>query len=139
MKAVCPAMPDTLLQQLQGALPAIALSEESALNTAFSNDVSPDAVFAQQVVGYGRPGDVFLGINTSGNARNVLYAAQTARALGLSVLGLTGTDGGVLAAHTDVCIRVPARQPYRVQEMHLPVYHALCAQLEQNFFEERTI
>ena len=78
-------MPDTLLQQLQGALPAIALSEESALNTAFSNDVSPDAVFAQQVVGYGRPGDVFLGINTSGNARNVLYAAQTARALGLSV------------------------------------------------------
>ena len=139
MKAVCPAMPDTLLQQLQGALPAIALSEESALNTAFSNDVSPDAVFAQQVVGYGRPGDVFLGISTSGNARNVLYAAQTARALGLSVLGLTGTDGGVLAAHTDVCIRVPERQTYRVQEMHLPVYHALCAQLEQNFFEERTI
>ena len=139
MKAVCPAMPDTLLQQLQGALPAIALSEESALNTAFSNDVSPDAVFAQQVVGYGRPGDVFLGINTSGNARNVLYAAQTARALGLSVLGLTGTDGGVFAAHTDVCIRVPERQTYRVQEMHLPVYHALCAQLEQNFFEERTI
>lgn len=139
MKAVCPAMPDTLLQQLQGALPAIALSEESALNTAFSNDVSPDAVFAQQVVGYGRPGDVFLGISTSGNARNVLYAAQTARALGLSVLGLTGTDGSVLAAHTDVCIRVPERQTYRVQEMHLPVYHALCAQLEQNFFEERTI
>lgn len=132
-------MPDTLLQQLQGALPAIALSEESALNTAFSNDVSPDAVFAQQVVGYGRPGDVFLGISTSGNARNVLYAAQTARALGLSVLGLTGTDGSVLAAHTDVCIRVPERQTYRVQEMHLPVYHALCAQLEQNFFEERTI
>ena len=90
-------------------------------------------------MGYGRPGDVFLGINTSGNARNVLYAAQTARALGLSVLGLTGTDGGVLAAHTDVCIRVPERQTYRVQEMHLPVYHALCAQLEQNFFEERTI
>lgn len=120
---------------LQGALPAIVLSEHSALSTAFANDVDPGLVFAQQVIGYGRPSDVFVGISTSGNARNVLIAAQVAKARGLHVLVLTGGNGGALAKIADVVVSVPGNSPADVQELHLPLYHALCAMLEAKFFE----
>lgn len=123
-----------LADRLQGALPAIALTGHSALSTAFLNDVDGLLCHAQQVMGYGREGDVLLGISTSGNSRNVLYAAVTARAKGLKVIGLTGRGGGALAGHADVCIRVDEAETYRVQELHLPVYHCLCMMLERKFF-----
>lgn len=123
-----------LSKNLQDALPAVALVGETALTTAYSNDEAPDLIFAQQVYGYGRKGDALLCISTSGNSANVLYAAQTARVRGVSVLGLTGESGGKLAPLCDVCIKVPARKAHEVQEYHLPVYHALCLALEEEFF-----
>ena len=120
--------------KLQQALPAISLTQHTALNTAFSNDVAPEMVYAQQVYGYGAPGDVFLGISTSGNSANVVHAARVAREKGLKVLSLTGRSGGELLSISDVCIHVPARETYQVQELHLPVYHALCSMLESEFF-----
>jgi len=123
-----------LAQCLQPGLPAISLSCHSALNTAFSNDVDPELIFAQQVLGYGRKDDVLMGISTSGNSKNVLNAMVTARALGLSVLGLTGRHGGGFNEYCDIVIRVDAEFTPEVQELHLPVYHALCDMLEQHFF-----
>ncbi len=125
-----------LAQGLQGALPAISLVSQHALISAFANDVDPQLVFAQQVLGYGRPGDVLLGISTSGNARNVLYALQTARALGLHTIGMTGPSGGKLVNLCDVVIRVPGNSTSEIQERHLPVYHTLCAMLEEEFFSD---
>ena len=121
---------------LQGALPALSLCCHTALTSAYSNDVSPSMVYAQQVHGLGRPGDVLLGITTSGNSANVLNAVKVARAMGIVTVGLTGGDGGKLAALADIAIVAPARETYRVQEYHLPVYHALCAMLEEEFFGE---
>lgn len=122
--------------RLQGALPAIALTGHAALSSAFSNDVDPEYVYAQQAAGYGRPGDVLLGISTSGNAKNVLHAVEAARQLGLKTLGLAGGNGGRLKEACDVCVVVPGSCPADVQESHLPVYHALCGMLEAKFFEE---
>jgi len=123
-----------LANGLQGALPAISLTAHAALTSAFANDVASDMAFAQQVYGYGKPGDVLIAISTSGNSANVLKAAQVARAKGLVVIGLTGQGGGALAPLCDVCIAVPERETYRVQELHLPVYHLLCAMVESEFF-----
>lgn len=120
---------------LQGALPAISLSGQSALLSAFANDVAADMVYAQQVYGYGKPGDVFLGISTSGNARNVVLAAETAKAVGLKTVAMTGGAESRLSAVCDVCIQAPARETYQVQEFHLPIYHYLCAKTEARFFE----
>ena len=125
---------EVLCNDLQGALPAIALVNETALLTAYSNDVAPDTIFAQQVLGYGNEGDVLLGISTSGNSRNVILASEVARAKGLQVISLTGEGGGKLASLSNVTIAVPDRETYRVQELHLPVYHALCLILEEEFF-----
>lgn len=119
---------------LQGALPAIALDGQGPLMTAFLNDVDPELIYAQQVIGLGRPGDVLMGLSTSGNARNVLLAAQTASARGLTTIALTGGDGGALARACDQAIIAPANTPADVQELHLPIYHTLCAMLEQSFF-----
>ena len=91
-------------------------------------------VFAQQLYGYGRPGDVFLAISTSGNSKNVMYAVVVARALGIKVIGLTGAKGGELAQAADVAIKVPETETYKIQELHLPVYHCLCLMLEECFF-----
>lgn len=124
-----------LADYLQGALPAISLVSHSSLISAFANDVSADLVFAQQVYGYGRPGDVLLGISTSGNAKNVNYALQTARAIGMKTIGLAGPDGGKMKDYSDVIIRVPGDSTPAIQERHLPVYHTICAVLEQEFFE----
>lgn len=123
-----------LAKNLQGALPAISLDEHPALLTAYMNDCEPLLCFAQQVNGYGNSGDVFLGISTSGNSRNILYAAVTAHARGLKVIGLTGNTDSELNQISDVCIRVPQTETYMVQELHQPVYHCLCLMLEEKFF-----
>ena len=120
--------------RLQGALPAIALTAHTGLSSACVNDIGGDIVFAQQVYGYGKAGDVFLGISTSGNAKNVVYAAVTARAKGLKTIALTGGGGGSLVKYADVAIIVPEKETYKIQELHLPVYHTLCLMLEEHFF-----
>jgi D-sedoheptulose 7-phosphate isomerase len=126
-----------LLSGLQGALPAHALVENSALSSAFANDVRADMAFAQQVYGYGRPGDALLGISTSGRAKNVANAAKVAKAKGMAVIGLTGGSGGELASLCDAPVVVPETETYKIQELHLPVYHALCHMLELRFFGSR--
>lgn len=125
-----------LAVKLQGGLPALALNGHPSLNTAFVNDVAGGGVltYAQQVYGYGKKGDVLLGISTSGNAENIMNAVVVARALGLAVIGLTGEKGGELAKAADVAIRVPSNETYVVQELHLPIYHCLCLMLEETFF-----
>ncbi len=120
---------------LQQAVPAIALCGHTSLSTAYLNDVDGTVGFAQQVYGYGKKEDVFLGISTSGNSKNVIYAAIAAKAKNMKVIGLTGETGGRLKDYCDVTIKVPATEPYKVQEYHLPVYHALCLELEERFFE----
>ena len=125
-----------LAENLQGALPAIALDGHQALSTAYMNDCEPLLCFAQQVNGYGKGGDVFLGISTSGNSKNVLYAATTAHAKGMKVIGLTGAKSSKLEQMSDVCIKVPQTETYMIQELHLPVYHCLCLMLENTFFGE---
>ena len=121
-------------EKLQGALPAIALSQHSALSTAFLNDVDPEMVFAQQVYGYGAEDDVFLGLSTSGNSVNVISAAKVAAAKGMKVIAMTGKDGGAMRELSDVCLVVPAQMTADIQEFHLRIYHALCAMLEDYFF-----
>lgn len=123
-----------LADNLQGALPAIALDGHPALTTAYLNDAEPLLTFAQQVNGYGNKGDTFLGISTSGNSKNVLYAAVVARAKGLNIVGLTGQKDSKLKELADVTIQVPQTETYMVQELHLPVYHCLCLMLEDRFF-----
>lgn len=134
LKEIDPELGQVLADNLQGALPAISLTGHSALQTAYMNDAVPELVFAQQVNGYGKAGDVFLGISTSGNSKNVLYAAVTAKSKGLKVIGLTGAKENKLMKFADVCIRVPETETYKIQELHLPVYHCLCLMLEQKFF-----
>lgn len=123
-----------LAENLQGALPAIALDGHPALSTAYMNDCEPLLCFAQQVNGYGKSGDVFLGISTSGNSKNVLYAATTAHAKGMKVIGLTGAKDSKLKDMSDVCIKAPQTETYMIQELHLPIYHCLCLMLEDRFF-----
>lgn len=123
-----------LAKNLERGLMAIPLVAHEALSTAYINDVDALGVFAQQLYGFGRPGDVFLGISTSGNSKNVMSATVVARALGIKVIGLTGAKGGELARVADVAVRVPETETYKIQELHLPVYHALCLMLEDRFF-----
>jgi D-sedoheptulose 7-phosphate isomerase len=125
-----------LAGHLQGALPAISLASQMGLITAYANDVAADMIFAQQVYGYGRDGDVIAGISTSGNSRNVLHALQVGRALGLRTLGFSGGSGGGMKPLCDVCVCVPATRTADIQERHLALYHALCAMLEEAFFGE---
>ena len=135
MKQIDETLGSVLANHLQGALPAITLTSHSSLTTAFMNDSQPELVFAQQVNGYGKAGDVLLGISTSGNSKNVLYAAVTAKAKGLKVIGLTGQQESRLKSLADVCIQVPETETYKIQELHLPVYHCLCMMLEEHFFK----
>jgi phosphoheptose isomerase len=123
-----------LCANLQRALPAISLSSHSALVSAIANDMAADMIFAQQVYGYGRRGDVLWAISTSGNSGNVLNAIKVARAVGVGVLGMTGAGGGAMAGLCDVTIRVPDSVTYRVQELHLPLYHSLCSMIEAELF-----
>ena len=125
-----------LAEKLQGGLPAIALDGHPSLNSAYINDIENGGLFtfAQQVYGYGKEGDVFLGISTSGNSKNVMNATIVARALGLKVIGLTGKKGGELANVSDVIIKAPSCETYMIQELHLPIYHCLCLMLEKTFY-----
>ncbi len=136
LKAIDPIRGENLAQNLERGLMAIPLVAHEALSTAYINDVDGLGVFAQQLFGFGRPGDVFLGISTSGNSKNVISATVVARALGIKVIGLTGTKGGELAKVADVAIKVPETETYMIQELHLPVYHTLCLMLEDKFFGE---
>lgn len=132
--ACCPDA-DYLCVNLQQALPAISLVNEAALISAYANDVDADMVFAQQVYGYGSSTDVLIAISTSGNSKNVLYACEVAKAMGISVIALTGKSGGMLRDFADVLINVPETDAYKVQELHLPVYHAICLFIERVRFE----
>lgn len=137
LRSVDPVLGAELAKNLEQGLMAIPLVAHEALSTAYINDVDGLGVFAQQLYGFGRFGDVFLGISTSGNSKNVMRAAVVARALGLKVIGLTGADGGALGSAADVAIRVPEKETYRIQELHLPVYHCLCLMLEEHFFGDK--
>lgn len=123
-----------LAKNLERSLMAIPLVAHEALTTAYINDVDGLGVFAQQLFGFGREGDVFLGISTSGNSKNIMSATVVARALGIKVIGLTGNDGGELASVADVAVIVPDNETYRIQEYHLPIYHCWCLMLEDKFF-----
>lgn len=124
-----------LAKNLERSLMAIPLVAHEALSTAYINDVDGYGVFAQQLFGFGRPGDVFLGISTSGNSQNIMNAVAVAKALNIKVIGLTGANGGELATSADVAVRAPATETYMVQELHLPIYHCWCMMLEDHFFK----
>ena len=127
-----------LSKNLERGLMAIRLVAHEALSTAYLNDVDGLGVFAQQLFGFGRLGDVFLAISTSGNSKNILYATVVARALGIKVIGLTGANGGELATVADVCVKAPSSETYMIQEYHLPIYHCWCLMLEDKFFGKDT-
>ncbi len=134
LKEVDSTLGEVLAKNLQGALPAIALDGHPALTTAYMNDCEPLLCFAQQVNGYGKENDVFLGISTSGNSKNILYAAVCAKAKGMKVIGLTGAKDSELAKLADVTIRSSNTRTYQIQEHHLPIYHCLCLMLEEYFY-----
>ncbi|MDR2650133.1 MAG: SIS domain-containing protein [Clostridiales bacterium] len=134
LKAVDEIRGAKLAKNLEYSLPAIALVAHEALSTAYINDVDGHGVFAQQLFGYGKAGDVFVGISTSGNSENILNAAVVAKALGVKILGLTGSGGGKLAGIADVTVKAPETETYKIQELHLPIYHCWCLMLEERFF-----
>ena len=129
-----PEHAEMMIKNLQRAVPAISLVSETALMTAYTNDNSAEMAFAQQVLSYGQPGDVLLAITTSGNSSNVLHAARIARVRDVKVIALTGQSGGKIKALSDVSICVPSNITYQIQEFHLPVYHCLCACVENELF-----
>lgn len=132
----CPEDAEYLVSSLQGALPAVAVVENSALATAVQNDISGVLITAQQVLGLGRAGDVLLAISTSGNSRSGSLAIEVAAAKGMGTIGLTGSGGGKYKTLCDCTVRAPEKETFRVQELHLPIYHALCRMLEIHFFGE---
>jgi D-sedoheptulose 7-phosphate isomerase len=135
LKSNFPQDGDYLADNLQGSLPAISLVSQTSISTAFINDVAPDMVYAQQVYGYAKDGDVLIGITTSGNSKNVVNAIKVAKTFGVKCIGMTGSDGGILISICDITIKAPAKETYKVQEYHLMIYHALCAMIELNFFK----
>lgn len=136
LKEIDPIRGGKLAENLEPGLAAIPLVAHEALTTAYINDVDGVGIFAQQLYGFGRLGDVFLGISTSGNSKNVMSATVVARALGIKIIGLTGANGGELADVADVAVRVPEIETYIIQELHLPIYHCWCLMLEDKFFGE---
>ena len=136
LKSIDTSRGEELADKLQGGLPSIALDGHQSLNTAFVNDVTNGGLltYAQQIYGYGKSGDVFLAISTSGNSKNIMNATVVARALGIKTIGLTGSNGGELATVADVTIKAPQDKTFMVQELHLPIYHCLCLMLEERFF-----
>lgn len=126
---------EDIAQNLQLGIPCIPLTSLTALSSAFNNDVSSEHTFAQLVFGLGKENDVFLGLSTSGNAKNVCHATKVARAKAMTTICLTGEKGGILAQISDISIKVPETETFKVQELHLPVYHAICAQVEHDLFD----
>ncbi|MBQ8495436.1 MAG: SIS domain-containing protein [Clostridia bacterium] len=135
MKEQYPSLDANILDKLQCGLPALSLCSLTALNTAICNDTDPNLIYAQSVFGLGNKGDVLICISTSGNAKTVCAAAQVAKALGILVIGLTGSTGGKLKEIADICICAPETETYKIQELHLPIYHYLCAAVEAYFFD----
>ena len=125
---------DYISKNIQKGLPAISLVSQTALTTAFANDQAPDLTFAQEVLGYGKKGDVFLGISTSGNSKNVVYAMEVANSLGLETIALTGAKDSKLSSIASITIRASESETFKVQEQHLPIYHALCLAIENELF-----
>ncbi len=136
MLGACEELDEELLSKLQCGLPAISLPSITALGSAFNNDVDPELTYAQAAFALGKRGDVFVGLSTSGNAKNVFAAAKVAKAMGMTVISFTGAGGGKLATVADVAIKVPETETYKIQELHLPVYHTICADVEEYFFCE---
>jgi len=134
METLFPEDSEKFYQCMQRGIPAISLPSQVAVLSAYVNDVNPEFMYAQLVQGYGKGADVVLCISTSGNSKNVVRAAQMAKALGLKTLALTGAKDSKLSALCDVTVRVPDTEAFKVQELHLPVYHYLCAQLEEELF-----
>ena len=134
LTAICGDDAVLLCEKLQYGLPALSLVSHSSLITAIANDLDGDFIFAQQIWAMGKANDVLLAISTSGNSENILLAAKTARAKNMAVIGLTGAGGGKLAPLCDVLIDVPSNDVASVQEMHLPIYHEICRQLESHYF-----
>lgn len=139
MKSIDPKRGKFLAENLERALAAIPLVAHEALTTAYMNDVDGHGVFAQQMLGFGRQGDVFLAISTSGNSENIMNAVVVAKALGIKVIGLTGENGGELAGAADIAVKAPETETYMVQELHLPIYHCWCLMLEDYFFGEDVV
>lgn len=127
-------IPEALRKNLQGALPAISLPSQCSILSAFVNDVEPDMMYAQLVYGYAREQDLVIGISTSGNSKNVVNAVKVANSIGAKTLSLTGEGGGILGEISDITVKVPAMETFKIQEYHLPVYHYLCAAVEKYFF-----
>jgi phosphoheptose isomerase len=134
IKLLYPDEWEYISKNIQGALSAISLVSQTAYITAFINDASPEMVFAQQVYGYGRRGDVLLGISTSGNSINIVNAVKIAKVFELDTIGFTGIKGGLLEEQCDVVIKIPEEKTFRIQEYQLPIYHAICRILEIEFF-----
>lgn len=137
IREMYPEDAELMITSLQRAVPAISLASQTALMTAFGNDVSAQMLFAQQVLSYGQPGDVLLAISTSGNSPNILYAAKIAHLQGMCVIALTGESGGKLKGYSDITICVPSHITYQIQEYHLPIYHCMCACVENELFGEK--
>ena len=136
MREKCAELDDATLSKLQGGLSAISLPTIAALSSAFNNDVDPELTYAQATLALGKAGDVFIGLSTSGNAKNVAAAARVAKGIGMTVIGMSGEGGGKLAALSDIAIRVPESETFKIQELHLPVYHAICAEVEEYFYSK---
>lgn len=136
IKTLFPETAQYFIDNLQGALPAISLVSEIGLSTAYANDQAADLSFAQQLLGHGNAGDVLIAISTSGNSKNVIYAAQMAKIQGVKLISLTGSNGGKLRDFSDILINVPSDETFIIQEFHLPVYHAICAAVENEMFSE---
>lgn len=136
MISAVPELENLGLEKLQQGLPVFTLNSGAALTTAFANDCDPELIYAQQVLAMGKEGDVFLGISTSGNAKNVYSAAAVAKSLGIKTAALSGRDGGKLMNVCDISIVVDEDETFMIQELHLPVYHAICATVEEHFFKE---
>lgn len=134
LKLIDPVRGARLATDLQGGLAAISLNAHSALNSAYLNDVEGLECYAQQVYGYGKEGDVLLGISTSGNAKNIMYATVVARALNMKVIGFTGSGGGELGSAADTVVKVPAAETHVIQELQMPIYHCWCLMLEEKFY-----
>ena len=136
MREKCAELDDVTLSKLQAGLGAISLPSITALGSAFNNDVDPELTYAQATLALGKAGDVFIGLSTSGNAKNVAAAARVAKGSGMTVIGMSGEGGGKLAALSDIAIRVPESETFKIQELHLPVYHAICAEVEEYFYSK---
>lgn len=136
-RSVCDdRIPERLRKNLQGALPAISLPAQCAILTAFINDVKPDMMYAQLVYGYAKENDLVIGLSTSGNSKNVVNAITVAKSMGVKTLSLTGEKESELSNLSDVTVRVPETETFKIQELHLPVYHYLCAEVEKEMFEK---